>query len=128
MAKKKKDTYPYYLDMNINIDKLQNIPNGVDAPQIFYSTILNHIRKVGKAEGGLSIYDHRKYYSLRTAMEDAMKVKETDKVEISADDFDFMWKYWHKDKMEPEGNEMVFQVDIKIRDAQSKHDKGEEDD
>ena len=123
---KHENTSPFIIDMNISMEGLQNIPSGMEPAELFMNVAINSIVSVGKKNGGLRMEEHSKLKRIRDDMQNAIKVKE-DKVQLEYDDYKFLMKCWNEHMPDPQTNELVIRVWEKLKQAQSDHDKGKND-
>lgn len=122
MAKENRE--PYYIDMNISLEGLQNVPSGVAAPDIFINIAINAITSEGKKKGGLRMDEHSKLYRIRQDLLNAIKTQETIRAKLGYEEFKYLMKMWNQHTPEPQTNEIVMRVWDKLKEAQRKH--GEE--
>ena len=118
----KQNTDPYVVNMNVSLDGLEKIPDGMSGPELFMNIAIGAIIASGKKKGGLTMQEHSKLQRVRVDIENALKVKE-DQVSIEFDDFKFLMKCWNDHTPDPQANELVMRVWQLLKDAQSDHDK-----
>ena len=124
--KKQENKSPFLIDMNISMEGLQNIPADMGPGELFINVAINAIVTIGKKQGGLRMEEHSKLKRIRDDMQNAIKVKE-DKVQLEYDDYKFLMKCWNEHTPDPQTNELVMRVWEKLKQAQSNHDKGKND-
>lgn len=125
MAKVEKIIAPFYLDMRIDTEGLSNVPTDLQDGELFINVAMNAIIQVGKASKGLPMPEQRKFKTLRTRLQEAVAVKEVHKVELEAEEYRFLMKYWNQHSPDPQANELVSRIDKILNAAQSLHDRNE---
>ena len=120
-----KQNKPYYLDMRIDLKKIENLPPDTNAGKIFTQVIIGSVVKVSKQTNGINMGDQRRLYSLRNAMENAVAVGEISNVEISYEDFKFLKRMWEAQQSEATVNELIMICEEKIIEAENRHDRPE---
>ena len=124
--KKQENKSPFLINMNISMEGLQNIPADMGPGELFINVAINAIVTIGKKQGGLRMEEHSKLKRIRDDIQNAIKVKE-DKVQLEYDDYKFLMKCWNEHTPDPQTNELVMRVWEKLKQAQSNHDKGKND-
>jgi len=124
MAKENKS--PYYVNMDISVEKLSNVPKEMMAAEVFKNVLIGSILSVGKKNGGSSMEDHQKLFNIREKLEQAIEVKETNKVELALDEYKFIMRHWNEYRPDPAMNELVIRVKNNLKEAQSSRDKESE--
>ena len=120
-----KQNKPYYLDMQIDLKKIENLPPDMNAGKVFINVAVGAAVKVSKQNNGFPMEKQRILYSLRNTMENAVAVGEFSNVEISYRDFKFLTDCWEAQMAEASANELIMLCDAKIEEAKKKHDEPE---
>ncbi len=129
---KNKEQKPYFVDMNISIDGLQNAPKEIKSAEMFISVVIGSIITVGKQKTphgtikGLPMPDQRRLYRVRNDLANASKTEESHRAKVEYEDFRFVMKCWNEHNPDPQGNELVMRVDEKLQEAIKNHDMEEE--
>lgn len=110
-----KDKKPYYLDMNIDISKIENLKEGMTAAHLCMNILIGAVSSVSEKNKGISMQDHHRLYSLRNSLEAAIALGETEKVEIEHDVFKFVMRYWELQTPSSNYNELIMQVEAKLK-------------
>lgn len=121
MGKNQENRDPYYVNMEISTEGLQNVPSEVKPHDVFMNVAINSIVSEGKKRGGLRMDEHSKLYKVRQDFMAAIKVNETSKAKIGYDEFKFLMSHWNKHTPEPQTNELVMRVWQKLKEAQERH-------
>ena len=125
MSKKKENNDPYFIDMNVSLEKLHGVPPEMTAPELFISTVSNAFILISKKGGGLKMDAHRALYRIRNALLEAITTKEESRAKLEAEDFRILMKHWNEQTPDAQGNESIGRVEEKLREAQSRHDRNE---
>jgi hypothetical protein len=121
MGKQGMDTSPYFIDMNISIEGLSNLPPNMTPPELFVTVAVNSIILVGKAKNGLRIDEHKKLYRIRTELMNQIKTEEAHRAKLEYDDFKFLMKCWNEHTPDPTANELVIRVSDRLQAAITAH-------
>ena len=104
----------YYLNMDIDLSGLQNLPEGVTPARLFEQICIASAVSVSKQTNGLTMQEQRRLYSLRQTFENAISIGETKRVEIEHDDFKFLLKMWEEQKNDATVNEILMKVEKEL--------------
>lgn len=114
---------PYFVNMNISIEKMKDIPEGTTPASLFFQTVISSIILVSKQSNGMGMQDQRRLYSLRNTFENAIASNETDIVEVEHDDFKFLMRCWEAQRQEATYNEQVIVTEAKLKEAEALYSK-----
>lgn len=106
----------YTLDMELNVEGLQNVPEGKTPSEIFLDLCIGGMVLWGRAQGGLNKESQRLLYNVRTAMENAIKCKET-KVVLPDNEMKFLNRAVVSANFQPDMNAVLMRVYAKMEEA-----------
>lgn len=121
----KEERLPIYLNMDISIEGLSGMPEGIKSSELLLNVLMNAMVVCGKAKNGFKIPEHERMYRVRTDLTNAIKLGESMRAKLEYDDFKFLMKCWNEHTPDPQGNELIIRVLEKLREAQSQHDRAE---
>jgi CRISPR/Cas system CSM-associated protein Csm2 small subunit len=123
MTLAKKEKKPYYVNMEVDMKKIENLPPDINSGKLFMQVCVGAAVRVSKQTNGMSMQDQRRLYSMRNTMENAIAAGEWSKVEIDYDDFKFLMRMWESQNSEASMNELLMIVEGRLKEAESKHDE-----
>ena len=116
-----KDIWPFKVNLKIDTKNLIDVPAEMSSQEIFKNWLIRVIVIYSNENKGLSMFEQKRLYRMRQALEVAVKLKD-DFCEFEPEDFRWIIKLLNEIRIPAEGNEIIMLIDASLRAAQSEHD------